>query len=86
LRNNELKFFKLSFKTAAVFGLAACLLIIVSGDFHGVNIAKTQPTKLAAIEAIWETQKGAGVSVITITDEANRRNSSEVVWKNWTGA
>ena len=79
LRNNELKFFKLSFKTAAVFGLSACLLIIVTGDFHGVNIAKTQPTKLAAIEAIWETQKGAGVSVITITDEANRRNSVEML-------
>ncbi len=79
LRNNELNFFKLSFKAAAVFGLSACLLIIVTGDFHGVNIAKTQPTKLAAMEAIWETQKGAGVSVITITDEANRRNSVEIL-------
>jgi len=47
--------------------------------FTASNIAKTQPTKLAAIEAIWETQKGAGVSVITITDEANRRNSVEML-------
>jgi cytochrome d ubiquinol oxidase subunit I len=79
LRNNELKFFKLSFRTAAVFGIAACLLVIITGDFHGVNVAKTQPAKLAAIEAIWETQKGAGLSLITIPDDANRRNAVEML-------
>jgi len=77
LRNNELRLFKLSFQKAAVFGLVACLLIILTGDFHGRNIARTQPTKLAALEAIWETQKGAGISMITITDEANHKNSVE---------
>jgi cytochrome bd ubiquinol oxidase subunit I len=77
LRNNELRFFKLSFQKAAVFGLVACLLVIATGDFHGRNIAKTQPTKLAALEAIWNTQKSAGLSMIVITDEANRRNSIE---------
>ena len=79
LRNNELRFFKLSFKAASVFGLSACLLVILTGDFHGVNVAKTQPTKLAALEAIWETQKGAGISLITIPDEANRRNAVEIL-------
>jgi cytochrome bd ubiquinol oxidase subunit I len=77
LRNNELRLFKLSFRKAAVLGLLACLLIILTGDFHGRNIARTQPTKLAALEAIWDTQKGAGVSMITITDEANHKNSVE---------
>ncbi|MFA5322653.1 MAG: cytochrome ubiquinol oxidase subunit I [Smithella sp.] len=77
LRNNELRFFKLSFQKAAIFGLGACLLIIFTGDFHGRNIARTQPTKLAAIEAIWDTQQGVGLSVIVIPDEANRRNAIE---------
>jgi cytochrome d ubiquinol oxidase subunit I len=77
LRNNELRFFKLSFQKAAIFGLGACLLIILTGDFHGRNIARTQPTKLAAIEAIWETQQGAGMSLVVIPDETNRKNSVE---------
>lgn len=77
LRNNELKFFKLSFQKAAFFGLVASLLVIVTGDFHGRNIAKTQPTKLAALEAIWNTQQGAGLSIVTITDETNHKNAVE---------
>ncbi len=77
LKNNELRFFKLSFQKAAVFGLVACLLVIATGDFHGRNIAKTQPTKLAAMEAIWNTQQGAGISMVVITDEANHKNSVE---------
>jgi cytochrome d ubiquinol oxidase subunit I len=79
LKKNELRFFKLSFRGAAVFGLCSCLLVILTGDFHGANIARTQPTKLAAMEAIWDTQKGAGLSLITIPDEANRRNAVEIL-------
>lgn len=77
LKKNELRFFKLSFQKAAIFGLVSCIMVILTGDFHGRNVARTQPTKLAAIEAIWETQQGAGMSLIVIPDEANRRNSVE---------
>ena len=45
---------------AAIY--AAALLIpvqIVLGDFHGLNTLKHQPQKIAAIEAIWETERGA---------------------------
>lgn len=77
LRKNEERFFKLSFNSAAIFGLCACFLVMFTGDFHGADVAKTQPAKLAAMEAIWETQKGAGFSIIVIPDKANHRNAAE---------
>ncbi|MCE5263420.1 MAG: cytochrome ubiquinol oxidase subunit I [Deltaproteobacteria bacterium] len=74
LRKNELLFFKRSFRAAAIFGLVSCLLVAMTGDFHAVEIAKTQPAKLAAMESVWETQRGAPLIVLQIPDERNEGN------------
>jgi cytochrome d ubiquinol oxidase subunit I len=79
LRKNEVELFKRSFKAAAVFGLVSGLLVTVTGDFHAVEIAKVQPAKLAALEAVWETQKGAPLSLITVPDSASERNAVELI-------
>jgi len=75
LRKNETDLFKRSFRAAAVFGLGAGLLVMATGDFHAVEIAKTQPTKLAALEAIWDTQPGGtSLSLISIPIVSQERN------------
>jgi cytochrome d ubiquinol oxidase subunit I len=79
LRKNQTDLFMRSFKAAAVFGLVSGFLVMGTGDFHGAEIARTQPSKLAALEAVWETQKGAGLSVIVIPDSAQERNSVELL-------
>lgn len=77
LRKNRVDFFTTSFRTGAVFGLLAALLVLLTGDFHAVEISKTQPTKFAAMESIWETQKGAGMNLILLPDEKNECNAVE---------
>ncbi len=77
LRKNELEFFKRSFRAAAAFGLASTILVAVIGDFHAAEVAKTQPTKFAAMESLWETQKGVGFNLFVIPDAANECNSVE---------
>jgi len=79
IRKNEVELFKRSFKAAAVFGLTAGLMVMATGDFHGAEIAKTQPSKLAALEAVWDTQRGAGLSLIVVPDSENERNSVELI-------
>jgi cytochrome d ubiquinol oxidase subunit I len=79
LRKNEVELFKRSFRAAAVFGLVSGILVMATGDFHAVEIAKVQPSKLAALEAVWNTQKGAGLSLIVVTDSDNERNSLELL-------
>jgi len=79
LKKNELRFFKTSFKIGAVFGLMSSLLILVEGDFHAANVAQTQPTKLAAMEPVWETQKDAAYSLLLWPDVKAERNSIDAL-------
>jgi cytochrome d ubiquinol oxidase subunit I len=72
-------FFKRSFRTAATFGLVSSLLIFIVGDFHASEVARTQPTKFAAMEAVWNTQKAVPYNFIVIPDVANERNSVEAL-------
>jgi cytochrome bd ubiquinol oxidase subunit I len=62
-----------------VFTLIVAVLEVVVGDMHGKAMAKHQPTKLAAVEAQWETRKGAPFSMLLIPDEAGERNIVEAI-------
>lgn len=55
LRGRFVPFARRSFAVAAGFGLASILSVIVLGDESGYEIGDVQKTKLAAIEAEWET-------------------------------
>ena len=56
LRKRDLAFARRSFAIAAVFGLASTLSVILLGDESGYEIGDVQTTKLAAIEAEWNTE------------------------------
>jgi cytochrome d ubiquinol oxidase subunit I len=42
------------------------VVVAGQGHFHGNEVAKVQPTKLAAMEAHWETQKGAPIYLLAL--------------------
>jgi cytochrome d ubiquinol oxidase subunit I len=56
--------------------LAAVLipLQIVAGDLHGLNTLKHQPQKIAAMEGVWETQRGAPLLLFAWPNEKTRSN------------
>ncbi|WP_426147974.1 cytochrome ubiquinol oxidase subunit I [Polaromonas sp. DSR2-3-2] len=60
--------------------LAAFLipLQIIAGDFHGLNTMEHQPAKLAAMEGIWQTQKGVPAVLFALPDEKTRENRYEI--------
>jgi cytochrome d ubiquinol oxidase subunit I len=47
-------------------------LQIVLGDLHGLNTLQHQPAKIAAMEAVWETERGAAFTVFGFPDEEQR--------------
>ncbi|MBH1986012.1 MAG: cytochrome ubiquinol oxidase subunit I [Burkholderiales bacterium] len=47
-------------------------LQILAGDFHGLNTLKHQPQKVAAMEGIWQTERGAPLVLFGWPDEAAR--------------
>ncbi len=78
LRKSHPEFFKKSFQIAAIFGLVSSLLIVLVGDFHGAEVGKVQPAKLAAMESVWETQRGVPFYLLVIPDPKNERNAVEL--------
>ncbi|MFN3920862.1 MAG: cytochrome ubiquinol oxidase subunit I [Caldimicrobium sp.] len=78
LRRNELELFKKCFKVASIWTVIFSFFLIIEGHIHGSEVAKTQPTKLAAMEAHWETEKGAGWSIFAIPNEEAEKNSLEI--------
>jgi len=58
---------------AASFGLAAALSVVVLGDESGYAVSENQKMKMAAIEAMWETEPApASFTVFGIPDVKNR--------------
>jgi cytochrome d ubiquinol oxidase subunit I len=63
-------------------GLTVAALLIpvqmVVGDQHGLNTLEHQPQKIAAIEGIWHTERGAPLLLFAWPDAATRSNLFEV--------
>lgn len=67
-----------AFKIAIVFGAVAAFLQPISGDLSAKDVAERQPVKLAAMEAHYETSKGAPLYIGGIVDEENRTVSHKI--------
>ena len=77
LRRQEVEFFTKSFRLALSFALLFSIVEAVQGHANGAKVAETQPTKLAAMESLWETTQSAPQYLLVIPDEKNQRNLVE---------
>ena len=51
---------------------------IMVGDAHGLNTLEHQPAKIAAMEGVWETERGAPLLLFAIPDKEQRTNHFEI--------
>lgn len=65
---------RLALKTAVVAAAILIPLQIFLGDMHGLNSLKYQPAKIAAVEAVWHTEKGAPLVLFAIPDKETQSN------------
>ncbi len=54
-------------------------LQVVVGDLHGLNTLEHQPAKIAALEAIWKTEKGAALTLFGIPNEEKKRTDYAIM-------
>ena len=81
LRNRNKEFFLKAFKVMVIVGIVFTPLQIILGDASGLEVAKNEPTKSAAMEAHWDTNppgEGAAWVVIAWPDQAAQKNSWEI--------
>ncbi|MBT0586156.1 cytochrome ubiquinol oxidase subunit I [Alteromonas oceanisediminis] len=65
---------KVTLKTALFSAALLAPTQAFIGDLHGLNTLEYQPQKVAAMEGIWETEKGAPLLLFAIPDEDAREN------------
>lgn len=70
--------FEKSFRLAAIVGSISVLAVILVGHQQAQHMVRTQPMKMAAAEALWNSEDPAALSLFTITDQANQRNLVDV--------
>jgi cytochrome d ubiquinol oxidase subunit I len=74
LRKNSIDLFRRSFQLAATIGAIAVVLVVVNGHSQAQHMVQSQPMKMAAAEALWESEDPASFSLFTIGDMRNRRD------------
>jgi cytochrome d ubiquinol oxidase subunit I len=83
LKGRNREFARRSMTVAASFGLASALSVVVLGDESGYTASQNQKMKLAAIEAMWETEPApASFTIFGIPDLAARQThyAVDVPW------
>jgi cytochrome d ubiquinol oxidase subunit I len=78
LKKQNVDFFTRSFKIALGFGTIFSFFVVIVGDINGIIVAEKQPTKLAAMESLWDTTTRAPVYLFALPDEDNERNKIEI--------
>jgi cytochrome d ubiquinol oxidase subunit I len=69
---------KIMLKMAVLLVSLLAPLQIFIGDMHGLNTLKYQPAKVAAMEGLWETTKGADLLLFAIPNTKKEENFYEV--------
>ena len=69
---------KIMLKMAVLLVVLVAPLQIFIGDMHGLNTLKYQPAKVAAMEGLWQTTKGADLLLFAIPDAQKEENFYEV--------
>lgn len=65
-------------RTGVVMAAVLIPAQILAGDLHGLNTLEHQPQKVAAMEGLWETERGVPLLLFAIPDEEARENRFEV--------
>lgn len=65
-------------RTGLTLGAALIPLQILVGDLHGLNTLEHQPQKIAAMEGIWQTERGAPLLLFAWPDETTRSNQMAI--------
>ncbi|OJX46947.1 MAG: cytochrome ubiquinol oxidase subunit I [Chloroflexi bacterium 44-23] len=68
------EFFTKSLRLSVLFGFLSVFLVVLVGHTQGQEMVKTQPMKMAAAEALWDSEDPASFSLFSIVDEKNKRD------------
>lgn len=94
VRGNHSNSVHAGLKTGILLAAVLIPLQIFTGDLHGLNSFKHQPAKIAAMEGVWKTERGAPWLIFAIPDAKTQENrwaiqipkfTSFILTHHWNG-
>jgi cytochrome d ubiquinol oxidase subunit I len=73
LRKRHEEVFRRSFQIATVFGIFSIFMVILIGHTQAQRMVEFQPMKIAAAEALLQTENPASFSLLSLVDQASMR-------------
>ena len=74
LRNRDFAPARFMFRNGVLLGAVLAPAQIAVGDQHGLNTLEHQPAKIAAIEGVWFTERGAPLLLFALPSRERQRN------------
>jgi cytochrome d ubiquinol oxidase subunit I len=78
LKKRHIEFAKPLLRISMTVFIIVSILQLGLGHAHSIQVAETQPEKMAAFEALWETQEGAPMAIFAIPDESEQKNHAYI--------
>ncbi len=73
-KNKDHEFFERSMRIGLTVALIGSIAVSLAGHLQGQHVVQTQPMKMAAAEALWDTEGPASFSIFTIGDPSQMKD------------
>jgi cytochrome d ubiquinol oxidase subunit I len=73
-KKHDTEMFRLSATIAIIFAVIGSISVAIVGHTQAQHMIKAQPMKMAAAEALWDSESPASFSIFTIGDEKDRED------------
>lgn len=78
LRGENIETFKTATKAGIIYSIIGLVLVMGSGHMQAQFVGKNTPMKMAAMEALWETENPAAFTVVANIDTQNKTNTDAI--------
>lgn len=78
LKNRHVEFARTSLRIALIAALVSSVVQLPIGHHHGMQVARTQPEKLAAMEGVFETQTHAPAVMFGVIDREAKKVRAKI--------
>ena len=78
LKKKEVEYFSKAFTIGVITCVLAVFGVALAGDMQGKYLMDTQPMKMAAVEALWDTEDSADFSIIAAINEETQEKGFSI--------
>ena len=77
-KHKDLELFQRAMKIGLVAALLGSIAVVYVGDLQAKHLVQSQPMKLAAAEALWNSENPASLSLFSIPDQQHHTNTVDI--------